>query len=183
MDKLLKELKACKEAREWAKGKTWKEVYETCPRGDWLVWLFTRTNPNNLQELALVKWYFANFMRHLMKDERSIKSVYVVLAFAQGKATREELDAASHEAEQAWEEAYNQFEREMDADEKTTDIYADAAYVAYCATCFHDDHNEYPIVAAVRTIAINEDDRPRAQKLTADICRKYLPIEIWNIKE
>jgi hypothetical protein len=32
--KLLKELDACPQSIDWAKGKTWQEVYDTCHRGD-----------------------------------------------------------------------------------------------------------------------------------------------------
>ena len=43
MKELLIKLNACKNAREWAEGKDWKEVFETCHRGDWLLWLHFRT--------------------------------------------------------------------------------------------------------------------------------------------
>ena len=82
MDALLITLDACKEAKEWAKDKTWKEVYETCERGDWLLWLFARTNPNNLKELTLAKGHCANTVRYLIKDERSLKAVDMALSQA-----------------------------------------------------------------------------------------------------
>ena len=127
MKELLIELEACSEAREWAADKTWKEIYTTCHRGDWLLWLFKRTNPDDLQLLTLAKGHCVN----LMKDERSIKAIDVAIAFGEGKATREELDAA-----------------------------AAAVAAAYAVAAAAEKHN---------------------QQLTADICRKYLPIEIWNI--
>jgi len=42
MKELLENLNACLKAREWAEEKTWKEVYGTCHRGDWLLWLFKK---------------------------------------------------------------------------------------------------------------------------------------------
>ena len=58
IDKLLKELDACIEARIWAKDKDWQEIYETYPRGDWLLWLFQRTRIDNnetLRQLTLAE--------------------------------------------------------------------------------------------------------------------------------
>ena len=96
MKELLIELKACSEAREWAENKSWEEVYNTCHRGDWLLWLFKKTNPDDLQLLTLAKGHCANTVRHLMKDERSIKAVDVAIAFGEGKATREDAADAAY---------------------------------------------------------------------------------------
>ena len=123
---LLQNLNACDKAKIWAKDKTWKEIYHTCCRGDWLLWLFQRTNPNDLQILALAKGYCAQTVLHLMIDQRSKDAVQAAIDFGNGKITIEELNIAA------------------DAD-------ADAA-------------------AKIKN-----------QKETADICRKYLPIKIWNI--
>ena len=91
-----------------------------------LLWLFNKTNPNDLQRLTLVKGHCANTVRHLMKDKRSIKAVDDAIAFGNGEIDVEKLNTA----------------------------YADAADAA----------------------------KKENQQQTADICRKYLPIAIWNIK-
>ena len=92
---LLIELNACKDAREWAGDKSWQEIYNTCHRGNWLLWLFKRTNPDDLQLLILAKGHCANTVRHLMKDKKSIKAVDAAIAYGEGKISREELDAAA----------------------------------------------------------------------------------------
>ena len=134
MKELLIKLNACADAREWAEGKSWQEVYDTCHRGDWLLWLFAKTNPNDLQLLTLAKGHCANTVRHLMRDGRSIKAVDAAIAFGEGMITKEELAAARAAAHAA------------DA----------AAYTADVA-------------------------QTKNQKETADIVRKYIPIEKWNI--
>jgi len=134
MKDLLLKLNACNNAKEWAENKSWEEIYNTCHRGDWLLWLFKRTNPDDLQLITLAKGHCANTIRHLMKDERSLKAVDAAIAFGEGKITKDELDAA----------------------------YATAA-----------DADAYAAAAAA--------SKAENQQLTADICRKFLPIEIWDI--
>ena len=164
IDKLLLKLKACTAATDWTKDKSWKEIYETCHRGDWLLWLFTRTNPEDLQLLVLAKGHCANTVRHLMKDERSIKAVDAAISFGEGKITINELhdfadaadaDAAAYAADAA--------------------AYADAAYAADAYAANVADAAAY---AAAYAAAKKEN-----QLLTANICRKYLPIEIWKLNQ
>jgi len=159
MKKTLIELKACNEAMEWVGDKTWEEVYNTCHRGDWMLWLFKRTNPDDLQLLTLAKGYCANTVRHLMTDESSIKAVDVAIAFGEGKATREELNAA--------------FANAVDAVAASLCNYA--AYAAAAAAHAANAHADATYAAAA------VDEKKENQQLTADICRKYLPIKIWNI--
>jgi hypothetical protein len=139
MKELLIKLNACEEATDWAADKSWEEIYSTCHRGDWLLWLFKRTNPEDIQLLTLAKGHCANTVRHLMTDERSIKAVDAAIAFGEGRISREELDDAAVRAAYA---------------------AADAAVAAWAAAAAWEAN----------------------QKLIADICRKYLPIEIWNVK-
>ena len=89
----LKSINACSDAVEWAANKTVEEVVATCHRGDWLLWLASKCDIG-LQPLTLAKGHCANTVRHLLKDDRSIKAVDTAIAFGEGRATREELDAA-----------------------------------------------------------------------------------------
>jgi hypothetical protein len=89
----LKIINACSNAIEWAANKTVEEVVATCHRGDWLLWLASKCDIG-LQPLTLAKGHCANTVRHLLKDDRSIKAVDTAIAFGEGRATREELDAA-----------------------------------------------------------------------------------------
>lgn len=144
------ELNACEEAREWANGKTWPEIFETCHRGDWLLWLFKRVNQNDLKELTRAKGHCALTVRHLMKDATSINACDAALKFADGLITKEEL--------------------------KTAAAAANAAATAYAASA-----SASAAAAAAAANAAAASARIKNQKETADICRKYLPIEIWII--
>lgn len=149
MKELLIKLRACADASEWAGDKTIEEIVNTCHRGDWLLWLAKRVDIG-LRPLTLAKGHCANTVRHLMKDERSVKAVDTAIAFGEGKATRKELDAAAAAAEAAAEAAAC----------VAAEAAADAAY-AYAAA--------YAAYAYADAAAKKEN-----QMQTADICRKYI---------
>ena len=99
---------------------TFKEAWQACPRGDWMLWIAQRVGVD-LRTITRAKALCALTVRHLMKDERSIKACEVALKFADGEATREELDAAADDADAA---AYA--------------AYADAAAAAYAVAAVAD---------------------------------------------
>lgn len=94
MKAILNKLNACQEAVEWAENKPIEEIINTCHRGDWLLWLARKLDVD-FQKLTLARGLCANTVRHLMKDERSIKAVDTAIAFGKGEVTQEELDDAS----------------------------------------------------------------------------------------
>ena len=155
MDQLLTKLGACQEAKEWAKGKTFVEIYNTCHRGDWLNWLFAKTNPEDVQLLTLVKGHQANTVRHLMKDERSLKAIDTAIAFGEGRATREELNNAA--------------------------AAAFAASAARAASAAGASAARAAVEAAEAAEASYANARQANLQLTADIFRKYISIDKFKI--
>jgi hypothetical protein len=146
---LLIKLDACSTAREWVGDMPIEEVVATCDRGDWLLWLAKRVDAD-FQLFTLAKGHCANTVRHLMKDDRSINAVDVAIAFGEGKATREELDAAAAAAYTAYATAYA----------------AATAATAYAAA--------YAAASAASYAAAAHDDYAANLQQTADICRKYI---------
>ena len=153
---LLTNLNACDQAKEWAVGKTWEQVYLTCANGGWLLWLFQRTNPDDLQRVTLAKGHCANTVRHLMKDERSTAALDAAIAFGEGKITRYDLDMAALAAMAA----------------------ARAARAATWAALAEWAAGAAGAAAWAVAWAVAEEENLRK---TADICRQFLPIEIWKI--
>ena len=131
LKEFLKKNNACEHGYLFAKDLTLEEFLATCHRGDWILWLFAKSNPKSIRELTLAKGHCVNTVRHLMEDERSLRAVDVAIEFGEGRATKKELDSAYAAADAAADSASNYKKNQME---------------------------------------------------TADICRKYLPINIWNIK-
>jgi hypothetical protein len=144
--KYLHSVNACQTAIDWAGDKTIEQVVADCHRGDWLLWLASKCDIG-LQPLTLAKGHCANTVRHLMNDDRSLKAVDTAIAFGEGTATREELDAA-------YAAAYAYAARAA----------ADAAaYAAAYAAAAADAYYDADAAAAIEN---------RLQ--TADICRQYI---------
>ena len=162
MKNLLIELDACEEAREWAGDKTAEQIINECHRGDWLLWLAQKVYLD-FRLLTLAKGKCANTVRHLMKDERSIKAVDTAIAFGEGKATRDELYATTDDA--AYAAAYA----------------ADAAYAAYAAAAATADAAAYAAYAYADANSANAAARKQNQLQTADICREVFGKQLLEI--
>jgi hypothetical protein len=177
MKEKLIQLDACEQALEWAGGKTWEEIYNTCHRGDWLLWLFARTNPGDFRLLTLAKAHCANTVRHLIMDKRSTNAVDVAIAFGEGRATIKEFNDAASDAKDA--AAYH---AAYDASTYAA-AYAASSVAAACAFATSSVAASVAATACVSAagVAGAVDAKKENQKLTADVCRKYLPIKIWNV--
>jgi hypothetical protein len=168
----LKKNGACSDGYDFAKDMTLPEFLEKCERGDWILWLFARMNPDSLRELTLAKGHCANTVRVLMEDDRSVATVDAAIAFGEGKIGIEELrevaGAAWAAAGAAWAAAYAA--GAADAAAGAADAAAGAADAAAYAAAYASWADRSAGAAA----------RKQNRKQTADICRKYLPLEIWD---
>jgi hypothetical protein len=90
---------ACPEGYAWAVStcSTMQDVWDTA-QPEWLIWVATR--PGVLDDITLRRFacWCARQVWHLLTDERSRHAVETAELFCDGKATLEELAAASDEA-------------------------------------------------------------------------------------
>ena len=172
LKEFLKKHEACEEGYLFAKDLTLEQFLDTCEKGDWILWLFNKSNPKDKRLRTLVAGHCANTVRHLMKDERSRKAVDVAIKYGEGKATIQQLEIATSAAHAAaYTSAYT-----TDAD-----AYAASAAYAYAAYAAHAYDDIYVYASTSASLAAAFASTKTNEKLTADICRKYLPIELWNI--
>ena len=94
---------ACSEGREFAlKYQSMSEVWANCPKVDWLLWITERTGRPDDRTLRLFAvWCARNTplpdgrkTGDLITDPRSLAALDVAERFANGQASRDELDAA-----------------------------------------------------------------------------------------
>ena len=158
----LEEVGACRSAVEWGKTKrNPTTAWGLCERGDWMLWLLGKLAGKpwsaKRKPLVLCTCECARLaLKHVPEGEyRPLKSIEIAEKWAVGgRIKQEDLEAA----------------------------YAAASYAAYAAACaaasYAADAAAYAAAADAAADALKEN-----QKETADICRKYLPIEIWNINK
>ena len=86
---------ACQESREWALAncKDMQQAWSTA-KPTWLIWIATRPGVLTERELRLFAVWCARQVQHLLTDPRSIKAIDVAERYANGEATKEELDVA-----------------------------------------------------------------------------------------
>ena len=156
---------------------TFKEAWETCPRGDWMLWIAQKLNVD-IKILTLAKVECAKTIIHLMKDERSLNALEVAEIFAlTDEVTLEDLRAAYAAA------AYAAYAADADAAAYAADAdaaaaaadAADAAAAAYAADA----------AAYAADAAADAATKTKNQKQTAKICRKILTKAVFeklNIK-
>ena len=159
---------ACAEACDWAKDKSWEEVYATCHRGDWLCWLYARTNPSDIRVLTLVKGLQVNEIRHLMSDNRSLAAVDAAIAYGRGQINEKQLLAAADAAYAAYA-AYAS--AAADAASAAAAAYAASAAAAYAASASAD---------AAYVAADADDVYVKSLRRSADIFRENIPYEKIN---
>jgi hypothetical protein len=101
----LEKVGACRPAVEWARQyPTFHEAWQACPRGDWMLWLISRTSSLKgpaLRKLVLAKARCGKLALHLMENPQSRRAVRMAERFGLGRATRKELDAAATAAIEA----------------------------------------------------------------------------------
>ena len=167
----LKKLNACIDAREWvAAQRNYKEAWQNCERGDWMLWLAKRLKVDD-RKLTLAKFKCANQVRHLMKDQRSIAALDAAERYGNGEISRDELDAAAAAADAADADAYAAYAADADAAD-AADAAAAAAYAAaYAAHAAH-------AADAAADAAYDATARKESLKKSADICREILTEEV-----
>ena len=147
----LVELSACSDAKQWVNDKTWLESFSSCERGDWMLWLYKKTMKN---------------------DEESLRR----LTLAKAECAKTVLHLMKDQrSKTAIEIAIKFGNGEATREELDAAAYA-AAYAAYAAADADADAADDAYAAAYAAYA-----RKKNQQETADICRRILPIEAWNI--
>ena len=101
---------ACHTGSKFAlKFATMKDVWDALMRGEpdnetarcWALWIISRDGVLSKMERVELSVRFAERVKHLMKDQRSIDALEVAKRYAEGNATDEELEQAADDATHA----------------------------------------------------------------------------------
>ena len=154
------ELGACEDAQEWCIGKSLKDAWETCERGDWMVWLYWKSQSYDIKDMRLCVGHQANTVRHLMLSQISRDAVDTAIAFGEGKASNKNVF-------DAYNKAYDYYSKETRLDVLPENLNASVAALVSCQN----------LPKHVAFHALNASKNKEANgKETANIARKYLPL-------
>ena len=152
----LEKLSPCKEAIDFCRQfKTYKEAWQNCERGDWMLWLAARLKVDK-RKLFLARGKCAETVIHLMKDQRSKDAIKAAIDYGNGLINEEQLISAADAAFSAASAAYAAY------------AAADAAYAASAAA--YAAYAAYDAASAATSAAAKKNN----QLLTANICREIL---------
>ena len=165
---LLEIIDACKDARQWAADKTLHEVWTTCERGDWLLWLAGRMEGHpgwhTRQQIVLAACACAETALPYVPvyENRPRLAMETARAWTRGEATLEQVGAAADAAGAAADAAY--------AAAGAAYAAAGAAYAAARAA-----YAAYAAGAAGAAANAANAARVSAQRNMADLVRRALP--------
>ena len=158
----LKEIEACAEGLEWAKNLTPRQAWETCDRGDWLLF-WARAEKCSHRKTVLARTRFNKLFLHLITDKRCVNAIDVSERYGLGEATLEEFYAALDEATKAVDKIYA--EMMADDDYTATEVVYFAAYRAYMQFDPRGQSDAWVVGNAARTMI---------RKKFADIVRETI---------
>lgn len=153
---------ACFPAIEWAHAKTMDEIWNTCERGDWLLWLAEKCEVD-IRTLTAAKAECAALGMPYVTDQRSINAIEAARKFGSGEMSDEALKVYASYAHFAVDDAY---------DSKEWVTYA-AAYCSYSASsistpAFH---------AASCDFSGSDEMRDKLSRKCADIVRGIIQFD------
>ena len=105
LNQLLVKLSACGEAVHWAESKSLKQVWKTCQRADWMLWICgymagKKGWPTRKQVVLAACDCAETALKFVPKGEnRPAKAIEVARAWARGRATLTQVRAASAAAQ------------------------------------------------------------------------------------
>ena len=155
------------EFKDYIKSKiTFKDAWDDCRRGDWMLWFASNQQINN-RKLTLAKGMIARTVIHLMTDYRSKKAVDAAIAYGHGKINEVELKKAADDVGSFLDSA------------PSSHLYTadDAAYISVYIGGFADDYNKALFDAVIEVTASTEE---KTLKQAADICREVLTEDFYR---
>lgn len=168
-EKYLISLRACNVAMSWASGKSWSEVYTTCDKANWLLWLYCRTKRFDNRKYVLAKASCALLIKKNLPQSFQ-DAIDVAIKFGNGEGTEEEID-------ELYRKLINEQDKLLATGEIATALGTDAViYMLRKSTIFTSvwdaavAHNENSDVKLSDTL-----------KMMSYIVREVIPFEDWDL--
>ena len=164
---ILTKLGACTEAVKWAGRKTPKKAWETCKRGDWLLWIASKLDIDRKKLVLAACACARTALKYVpVGEDRPRIAIETAEAWTRGEATIEQVRTAARAASAAADAAADA------AASAAADAASAAARAAYAAA-----RAAYAASAAA-SAAAHAAAHAAARKDIADIVRKIIPFSV-----
>lgn len=176
----------------FAKNLTLEEFLNTCQNGIWIASLFQKTNPRLYRVHASVAGHCVNIVRDKMKHKASLDAVDAAIKETARKRISDAeyekiLDAAFYASADSPISLYKirltngvYVSSKQNAPTNKAKVAGWAAWAAYSALVCSTGTNKTDLVWSLHCTNMAYGSIKKSNKLTADICRQYLPLKIWN---
>jgi len=163
---ILTEVGACHEAVKWAGRKTHKRAWETCKRGDWLLWIAGKFDVDRKLLVLAACACAKTALKYVPNGEdRPRIAIETAEAWTRGKATIEQVRVAADAAYAAYHAA-------------AYAAYRAAAYAAYAAADAAAHAAYHAAAHAAYRAAADAAAHAAAHKDMARIVRKIIPFSV-----
>jgi len=195
---LLIKMNACPKAIQWVGDKSVQEAWESCTRGDWMLWFAVKLQADK-KKLFLVKSLACYEIIHLMKDQRSRDAVLAASLYGKGRIPKKELEKAAIDADAAVDVLSNNYAAVLSNDyvaavaasyaasaidateaDAAASTAAAADAVASAAVSAAASYAASAIDATVATVADAAAARKKSLSKSAEVCRTILTDEIYQ---
>jgi hypothetical protein len=167
---------------KWSKGKKWEEIYSSCPNGDWLFSLYKKTSSSRKKTILKINGYFVKTIKHYIAGESLKDLVEYVIDYGENRISIKELARAQKKAElengrvgikSKWRRNVRNAENA-----NLAALSSSTLNLKYNDTLFYlklMDFYDMRLRKASSIYLMYVEER-------ANICRKHLPLELWNLK-
>jgi hypothetical protein len=176
---ILTELDACSEAVKWAGRKTHKQAWETCKRGDWLLWIADRFDVDRKLLVLAACGCARTVLKYVpVGEDRPRIAIETAEAWTRGEAMIDQVRSAAYAAAYA---AY----AAADAASAAHALYAaeaaayaaDAVYAAYAVDAVYTAAHA-AVYAAHAADDVYTAAHAAAHKNMAGVVRKIIPFSV-----
>jgi len=185
---LLRGLGASAEVIEWCEGRGSEEAWRDCQRGDWMLWIASKSRVDRKRIVRAICDCVEPALRFVPDGEgRPRAAIDTARAWCRGLATHEEVWAAASAAadasvgSDAADAAYaTAYATAYAAAAAAAAAYAanDAAYADAAAVATHAADAVVAVAAAYATSAADDAARLQSLAASADIVRRHIP---WDV--
>lgn len=161
-------LRACADALQWSEGKSWPEVYKTCFRANWLLWLYARSKGFDNRKFVLAKAKCVMLCKDLLPNDTFKSALDTAIRYGNAEVSKDELERVLRVL----------LEEQRSVVSRVGKVATACDAVIY--TLFHSRVST-AVWDAAKLISETEEQYLDVMNTMSDIVREVIPFEDWDL--